>query len=107
MHELPHCMIPHTWSKVEHGSFSQVNIYEWMGRLTGGQTQLVLSSYRLEFAESKERTNQNICKNRRRSNGKLSSDMSVKGARGGSEAADERKVQQKIFYPYETHIIPL
>jgi hypothetical protein len=32
-------------------------------------------------------------------NGKISSDMNPKGVGGDSAAADERKVQQKIFYP--------
>lgn len=94
-------MIPHISSQGQPGSFRQVNISEWMGRLiTGGQAHFVLSSYRLECSEIKERTNQKVCKNRRRSNGKISSDMSAKRVRGGSGAADERKAQQKIFYPY-------
>jgi hypothetical protein len=100
MHELPQCMSPHIWSKGQSGSFSQANISEWMGRLIGWQKQCVLSSYRLVCAEIKEWTNQNVCKNRRRSNGKISSDMSAKGVRGGSGVADECKVQQKTFYPY-------
>jgi hypothetical protein len=100
-------MSPHVWSKGQPGSFSQVNISEWMGRITGGQTLCVLSSYRLECSEIKERTNQNVCKNRRRSNGKISSDMSAKGVRGGSGAADKRKVQQKNILSLriqETHM---
>jgi hypothetical protein len=95
MHELPHCMSPHIWSKSQPGSFSQVNISEWMERLTGWQTHGVLSSYRLECPEIKEWTNQNVSKNRRRNNGKILSDMSAKGLRGGSGFAGERKVQQK------------
>jgi len=68
-------MIPLTWSQDQPGSFSQVNISEFMGRLiTAGQTHIALGSYRLECAEIKERTNQNACKKRRRSNRKILSD---------------------------------